>query len=518
MKELIFHGPFLRAAEGYPERIIVQDGMYSATFVRHLDRTCRLANTLKEELGIKRDDRYAVLSGNRHHYLELWHAGLLGGGVINPINIRLNPQEIKYILNDSETQVIFVDPTYAEMIDSIRSETPSLRQVVLIGNADVPHDMHYDELIENARPVIPEETEEDDPCILMYTGGTTGLPKGVLIDQRAINLNIYHMVIHYHLDETFCYLLFMPMFHVGALLGTLGPAVSGGRVVIIPGFDEKLAMDTIEREHVTDAGMVPTMLALILNHPEFKPERLSSLRTIGYGAAPMPEGLLRRVLELFPNLGIFQGYGMTEASGVITHLSTADHHKGGKRLRSVGRRMFGVQMIIQDFDGNTLPPGDVGEVCIKTGSLMRCYLNLPEATEEAIKDGWYHTGDMGYLDEGGYLFLVDRAKDMIVTGGENVYSLEVENAISTHTSVAQVAVIGIPHEIWGEAIHAIVVINSGMSVTDEEIKTYARQTLANYKIPKTVEIRTDPLPLSAAGKILKRELRKPYWEDSDRNI
>jgi long-chain acyl-CoA synthetase len=264
--------------------------------------------------------------------------------------------------------------------------------------------------------------------------------------------------------------------------------------------------------------MVPTMIGMMLAHPEFSAERLRTLRTLTYGASPMPEALLDRVLSLFPDLDVFQGYGMTEASAVLTVLLPDDHRTGGDRLRSAGRPVRGVALSIQGPDGEMLPQGETGEVCARAGNFMREYWNKPEATAEAFRGDWYHTGDAGYLDADGFLYLVDRVKDMIVTGGENVYSVEVENAISTHPAVGQVAVIGIPSEKWGEAVHAIVVPVPGVEVTEDEIIAHAREWIAGYKVPKSVEFRSEPLPLSGAMKVLKRDLRAPYWEGRDRSV
>jgi long-chain acyl-CoA synthetase len=288
--------------------------------------------------------------------------------------------------------------------------------------------------------------------------------------------------------------------------------------VFIPLFDPGKAMDLIEGHGVTWTVMVPTMIGMLLAHPEFRPERLSTLRQLTYGASPMPSAILDKLLALYPELQISQGYGMTEASAVLTFLTADDHLAGGARLRSAGRPVPGVMLSIQDADANLLPKGETGEVCAKAGNFMREYWNKPEATEEVFRDGWYHTGDAGYLDDNGYLFLVDRVKDMIVTGGENVYSAEVESAISKHDAVAQVAVIGIPHETWGEQVHAIVVVAEGTAVTEEEIQVFAREQIAGYKVPKSVEFRIEPLPLSGAMKVLKKDLRAPYWEGQDRAV
>jgi long-chain acyl-CoA synthetase len=232
----------------------------------------------------------------------------------------------------------------------------------------------------------------------------------------------------------------------------------------------------------------------------------------------MPGALLDQLLAMFPDLDIYQGYGMTESSAVLTALGPKEHHEGGARLRSAGRPLPGVVLSIQDANGNELPVGESGEVCARAGNYMREYWNKPEATAEAFRGGWYHTGDAGYLDADGYLYLVDRVKDMIVTGGENVYSVEVENAIASHPAVAQVAVIGIPSEQWGEAVHAIVVVREGAACTDDEIIAHTREWIAGYKVPKSVEVRSEPLPLSGAMKVLKRELRAPYWEGRERAV
>jgi long-chain acyl-CoA synthetase len=232
----------------------------------------------------------------------------------------------------------------------------------------------------------------------------------------------------------------------------------------------------------------------------------------------MPAALLDRLLGLFPDMDIYQGYGMTESSAVLTALGPEEHRAGGDRLRSAGRPLQGVVVSIQDPDGNVVPPGQTGEVCARAGNFMREYWNKPDATTEAFRGGWYHSGDAGYLDRDGYLYLVDRVKDMIVTGGENVYCIEVENAIASHPAVAQVAVIGVPSEKWGEAVHAIVVVQEGTDVTEDEIIAHAREWIAGYKVPKSVELRAEPLPLSGAMKVLKRELRAPYWEGRDRAV
>ncbi len=509
------------ALECHADKVAFLDGSYQATFEQHGDRVFRLAHALAHGLGVEKHQRFAVMALNGHEFLELYHAAFVGAGVVNPLNLRLAGKELQYILADSGTEVVFVDSFFAEHlarnVEEVRDELP-LRTVVLIGDGDGPHDVRYEDLVDSGHPVIPAEPDEDDPVVLMYTGGTTGLSKGVLLDQRAEMLNLYHIGMVVGLDEERVYLHQTPMFHAASMGGVLGIPASGGTSVFCGIFDPGQVLDLIEQHQVNQTVMVPTMIAMMLNHPSFEVERLRSLDTLVYGASPMPTALLERVRAQLPGLRLFQGYGMTESSSVLTLLTDRDHEAAGELLASAGRAVPGVQLSIQDDAGNILDPGATGEVCAKAGNFMLGYWNKPEATEEAFRDGWYHTGDAGYLDERGYLYLVDRVKDMIVTGGENVYSIEVENAIATHPAVDQVAVIGIPHEVWGEAVHAIVVLVPGAEVTDTEIIEHAKLTVAGYKAPKTVEFRAEPLPLSGALKPLKRELRRPYWEGSGRSV
>jgi long-chain acyl-CoA synthetase len=516
MKELIYHRHLLPAIEQHADKVAVIDGGYRATYAQHLDRVAQVAGALPT-LGVGRDDRFAVMALNSHQFLELYHAAFLGAGVVNPLNLRLAAKELAFILGDSGTKVCFTDAFFANVIAQVRDEV-GLEQVVLIGDGDAPHDVKYEDVIAAAAPAIPDEPEEDDPVILMYTGGTTGTPKGVLLDQRAELLNLYHVSMAWKIASDEVFLHQTPMFHAASMGGIVGVPAQGGTSVIVPLFDPAGVMDAIEQEHVTMTVMVPTMIGMLLNHEAFRPERFASLRTLTYGASPMPSALLDKLIAAFPTLDIYQGYGMTECSAVLTVLGPEEHHAGGARIRSAGRPLQGVVLSVQDDDGKQVPAGTTGEVCARGGNFMREYWNRPEATAEAFRDGWYHTGDAGYLDDAGYLFLVDRVKDMIVTGGENVYSVEVENAISTHPDVAQVAVIGIPSEKWGEAVHAIVVAKEGTHPTEQSIIDHTRESIAGYKVPKSVEIRTEPLPLSGALKVLKKDLRAPYWAGRDRAV
>jgi acyl-CoA synthetase (AMP-forming)/AMP-acid ligase II len=515
MKELVFHRQFFPMLERWPDKVGFHDGNRHATFDQHGDRVLRLTDAMHRQLGMQPGDRFAVMSCNSLAYLELYHAGFLGAGVINPLNLRLAGRELQYILADSGTTVAFVDAVFAEHfarnIAEVRSELP-LRHVVLIGDGDLPHDLRYDDLVAAGEPVVPAEPDEDDAAVLMYTGGTTGLSKGALLTQRAEMLNLYHIGLALGFGEDRVYLHQTPMFHAASMGGIVGLPATGGTSVFVPMFEPEMVMQAIEGYGVDWTMMVPTMIAMVLNHPDFRPERLASMRDLVYGASPMPAALLARVMELLPDMSLWQGYGMTECSSVLTFLTAADHRRGGEVLRSAGRPAMGVEVSIRDDHGLPVPRGDDGEVWARGGNFMREYWHRPEQTEAVFVDGWYRTGDAGHVDERGYLYLVDRVKDMIVTGGENVYSIEVENAISSHPAVAQVAVIGIPHDVWGEQVHAIVVPKEGTTVTEDEIREHAKQAIAAYKAPKSVEFRAEPIPLSGALKPLKRELRRPYWE------
>jgi long-chain acyl-CoA synthetase len=517
VKELVYHRYLLPTVSRLGHKTAVLDGEFTATYEEHLDRVCRLADGMSSALGIGRGDRYAVMALNGHQFLELYHASFLSGSVINPLNLRLAPKELSFIIKDSGSRVCFADAFFAPMIDSVRAEA-GIEKIVLIGSGDAPHDFAYEDVVAAGKATVPPEPDEDDLAILMYTGGTTGLPKGVVLDNRALMLDIYKVATRWSMDENFVYLHQTPMFHAASLGAILAVPAVGGQTTFVPLFQPASVLEVIERHQVTMTVMVPTMVAMLLDHPDFKPDRLASLEVLTYGASPMPTTLVERVLEMFPDMRLFQGYGMTENCGLLTCLGPEEHRRGGDLLRSAGRPMPGSVVSIQDEEGNVLPAGQSGEVCAQAGNYMQEYWNRPDETRSAFRAGWYHTGDAGYLDGDGYLYLVDRVKDMIVTGGENVYSAEVENAISSHPGVAQVAVIGIPSEQWGEAVLAIVVPKEGAEVNENDIKAWSKERIAGYKVPKSVELRTEPLPLSGAMKVLKRELRAPYWEGRERSV
>jgi long-chain acyl-CoA synthetase len=312
-----------------------------------------------------------------------------------------------------------------------------------------------------------------------------------------------------------------PMFHLADGFYCMMAATLGCTNVIVPAFEPGLVMQTLQDEGITSALLVPTMINMVVNHPELPNYDLSRLRSLLYGASPMPEAVILKAMKVIPHVEFYQAYGQTESSPVITVMGPEYHTTSGPKagkLTGAGRAVAGIELAILDDDENVLPVGEVGEVCIKGDNVMLGYWNLPDVTADALKGGWLHTGDGGRLDEEGMLFIVDRVKDMIVSGGENVYSAETEQAIYAHPAVAECAVIGIPHESWGEQVHAIVVLKAAQSLTENELMDHCKTLIAGYKCPRSVQFRDEPLPLSGAGKILKKDLRAPFWADEDRNV
>jgi long-chain acyl-CoA synthetase len=531
MKELVYPRFLLPRAERLADKTafvdVTREGVrYEGTFGTHVDRVLRLSNALRTELGVERGDRFAVLAVNGHEFLELYHAALFGAGIINPLNIRFTPAELAYVLADSECTVVFTDPIFASLVDRARGEKGAkIGKTVIIGGQQgdglVGRDddtIAYEDVVAAGNPVMSCDPEEDDPAILMYTGGTTGLPKGALLQQRAEVLNVYHVLFEIGLREDRRFLFQSPMFHAAVVAGVLGIPASGATSVTIPLFDPALVLKVIEEQNIDTTMVIPIMLSLLERSEGFSARRLRHLRQLIYGAAPISQDLLTRWLKLLPHTEFIQGYGMTEAASVLTFLGAKDHRGGVDLASATGRPVVGVELQITDRLGNQVKTGEAGEVCARGGNVMREYWGKPEETNEAMRNGWYRTGDMGFLDEAGVLHLTDRVKDMIVTGGENVYSVEVENTLASHPAVQEVAVIGIPSELWGEAVHAIVVLRQGMKATADELIEYAREFLAGFKVPKSVEFQDGPLPMSGAFKPLKRELRKRYWENKERQV
>ncbi|MGX7729084.1 acyl-CoA synthetase [Rhodococcus sp. 2H158] len=481
-------------------------GDRTRTFREHIDRIARLAGGL-HSLGVSSGDRVAMLSLNSDRYAEYLLAVPWADAVLNPVNIRWSPAEIAYSLNDSETRVLLVDDAFAAAIPALRAACPGLSTIVYCGENAAPEGtVSYEELISSTTPVEDARRSGDELAGIFYTGGTTGFPKGVMLSHTNMVTSALGTVATGELLSGDARLLHAaPMFHLADLAAWAGQVMLGGPHIIVPFFDPVAVLGAIERHRPTDVLLVPTMLQLLVDHPAISEHDLSSMQRILYGGSPIGEGLATRILRMFPGVRMTQAYGMTEVAPVASLLLPDDHT--GARLRSGGQAAPHSELEVVDVEGNTVPTGTVGEICVRGGHVMQGYWNKPDETAAVLRDGWYHTGDGGYLDEDGFVFVVDRIKDMIVTGGENVYSAEVESVLSKHPAVAQSAVVGLPHEIWGETVHAVVVPTAGAQVTVDELQVFCKQHIAGYKTPRSIDF-VDSIPMSGAGKILKRELRE----------
>lgn len=486
-------------------------------------RTDALARGLAG-LGVQRGERVAVLMLNCHRYLELYYACARMGAVIVPLNIRLARPEIVFILNDSESKALIVDKTFAPHAMG-RDTFPTVENVIYIGDETPGNMINYEDVVSKGSHMqesVDQAMDDDDLAGLYYTGGTTGRAKGVMLSHKNIVSNSMHVITATGYNEKDSYLHAAPMFHLADAGSTFALTMVGARHVFIPMFNPELVLQVIQQEKVTITLLVPTMLNMVLNHPNVDNYDLSSIHRLVYGASPMPLELLKKGLAKWGQI-FSQGYGMTETSPLLTGLDTWDHLPDGtpeqvRRLSSVGREALGIEVRVVNVEGADVRPGEIGEIIARGPNIMQGYWHMPEATAAAIVDGWMHTGDLATVDEENYIYIVDRAKDMIISGGENVYSVEVENALYTHPAVLEAAVIGIPHERWGEAVHAVVVLKPGAQVSEEDLIAHAHTQIAGYKAPRSIEFSSDALPKSGAGKILKRDLREKYWAGQSRNV
>jgi long-chain acyl-CoA synthetase len=505
-----------RVLQTNPEGIATIDGERRRSWRETAERVARLAGAL-QHLGVKRGDRVAVLMLNSDRYLELYLGIAWAGAVIVPTNIRWSHAEIEDSLHDCRASVLVVDRAFSAMGVELANAV-AMKLIYADDDAGPAEAQDYEKLIAASEPVADAMAPREDLAGIFYTGGTTGRSKGVMLSHANIVSNALHMLSEGLLPEGTIYLNAAPMFHLangGAMFPSL---IGGGTNVIVRTFNPELVMAAIEKERVTATLIVPTMIQMLTDHPHFHTADLSSLKRIMYGASPISEALLNRAMAGLPGTEFHQLYGMTELSPLATHLPW-DQHTGEaatkkNRQRACGRAAIGCEVRIVDADRKPVPAGVVGEVAVRGQNVMMGYWERPEETAKAIIDGWMHTGDGGYMDEEGYVYLVDRVKDMIISGGENVYSMEVENVIAQHPAVSQCAVIGIPSEQWGEAVHAFVIPKAGAQVNAAEIIAFCKERIAGYKSPRSVDIRTEPFPLSGAGKVLKRELRRLHAEDN----
>ncbi|TNF83374.1 long-chain-fatty-acid--CoA ligase [Pseudomonas sp. ICMP22404] len=510
-----------RNASAYPDVIATIFGERQRTYAELSERVARLAAGL-HSIGVGRGDRVGILALNSDHYVEALYGIYWAGAVVNPVNIRWAADEIAFSLDDCETQVLIVDDCFAPMVTSLLTRSKCLRAVIFCGEGDLPDNMFsFERLIEQHPPVVDVRSCGDDLAGVFYTGGTTGFPKGVMLSHGNLYSNALAAVAEEIVCRAAITLHVAPMFHVADCVFLNASLMGAATNVIVPAFDPARALQAIQEHSVTHVLLVPTMIQMLINFPNLREYNLVSLRSVLYGASPISVATLERAMEALPRAGFAQAYGMTELSPVIMTLPAFWHSPQGRsrtdKLSSAGRPNLVSEVRIVDENDQPVPTGTVGEVVARGPGVMLGYWNRPEETKAALRGGWMHTGDGGYMDEDGFIFIVDRIKDMIVSGGENIYSLEVEAALDKHPAVAMSAVVGIPSQEWGESVHAAVVLKPGHSCSGEELGLHCRQLIANYKVPRSYSFEKN-LPVSGAGKILKREIRRPFWTQSGRQV
>jgi fatty-acyl-CoA synthase len=512
-----------RARALFANKVGIVDGDVRLTYGEYADRCNQLSNALGA-LGVTRGQCVAWLGYNSHELLEAYYGVVQMGAVLLPLNIRLTPHELAYILNDSETVALVYNRDFAPLVEALRAQVGGIKHYIALepGTSDA----YYEDLLSAAGADFtpPADIKDDDLAELFYTSGTTANPKGVMMTHRNLYLHALQVMAGNAIKDTIVQLHTIPLFHVNGWGTPHTITGSGARHVIVRKFDPTEVFDIIQRERVTHFSMVPTMAVALLNHPKASEYDLSSVEYVGIGGAASHAGLMRAIEE---KLGFraYGGYGLTETTPVLTfshikeHLSDQPDEERYRRQAMAGYPMPGVTLDI--FDANDRPvPHDgktVGEVVVRADNVMAGYWKQLEDTANVMRGGWFHTGDMAVIDEEGYVLIVDRKKDIIISGGENIASIEIETAVYAHPAVLECAVIAIPDEKWGEVPKALVVLKPGQSLAEEELITHCRTQLPGFKVPKSIEF-FDSLPKGGTGKILKKELREKYWEGYDKRV
>jgi long-chain acyl-CoA synthetase len=505
----------------YPDREAFVFEDERITFAEFNARVNSLVRALND-MGVKKGDVLGILSWSCLQFVEVYGAAMKGGFIASPFNPRLKEDELDYIINYSEAGTLFVGAELIGVANALKPRLPKVKNFISFETSAEGMKAHSDLLASSSGEEVDARVGEDDPACIIYTSGTTGVPRGALYTQRRFIEDTKTLVIDMGLQPGHRRVLITPLFHIAGNTHFRGSFYSGGCNIIVKFFDAVKTLQIIQDEKATHMDFVPTHLAAMLNVPDRDKYDISSMQFLWYGGSPMPLEILKEGMKAFGPI-FAQGYGQSESGPAISHLSREDHNvldrpeEEQKKLTSAGRPDIGVQVRIVDEKDNDVGPGEVGEIVVHSNHMMVEYWHKPEDTKAAIVDGWLHTGDMGYYDGEGYIYIADRKKDMIISGGENVYPREVEEVLYGHPAVQEAAVIGIPDSYWIEKVHAVVALKKGESATTDEIVAFCKKKLAGYKAPKSVEF-VDELPKNAAGKIMKREMRDKYWKDSGRRI
>jgi acyl-CoA synthetase (AMP-forming)/AMP-acid ligase II len=510
------------SAASHPKSPAIVHGSLTMDYEQFNARVNRLSNALRR-LGARPGDNVAILMVNCPQMLEAMFAAFKAGCGAVPINFRLHPSEFAFIIDNSEASVLFTTEDFDTPIQQVRRDLPRVRHVITTGPAAVDAQNYDDVIADESGQFADAEVDPDDVAWLFYTSGTTGVPKGAMLTHRNLQgmTDRFYSDIFPNFGDREVVLHVAPLSHGSGLYGV--PNVGRAAAHVFPestSFDPAWVLETIESQRVTNLFAAPAMIKRLVDCPAIDHTDVSSLKAFVWGGAPMMVEDLQQAMARFPNM--VQIYGLGETPMTITSLSQRDHVLNGnaaqmKRLASAGIRRTDVDVEIVDGDDNFLPVGETGEVVTRSHVMTKGYWRDAEATAQALRNGWLHTGDLGYFDEDGYLFLMDRSKDMIISGGENIYPREIEEVLARHPAVREVAVIGVPDEQWGEAIKAVVSLVAGQNATEEELIAYCKSNIASYKKPRSVDF-VDEIPKNNYGKIMKRELREPYWRDHDRSI
>ena len=478
-----------------------------------LRRANRVANGLSA-LGLQAQSRVAILTGNNDLFFEIWLGSALGNFVLAPINARLAPPEVAFIVNDSQAEVLFVDKPFHHLMADIAGQLTSVRKIISLG-AHVDWPAYSEWRSGQSSDQIQVSIDPEETMIQMYTSGTTGFPKGVELNHTSMLACVRSMMGQDAWEPNEVALVTAPLFHTAGSAWANCALQSGGTSVLLPEATPAAILKALEDNAVTQALLVPAVIRMVLQSPECATTDVSSLKRILYGASPIPVPVLRQAVDTF-RCDFEQGYGLTETVGPVAMLRPEDHADDNK-MQSCGKAVPGTEIRVVNSDGQDCATGDIGEIIVAGAQVMNGYWNRPDDTAAAIHDGWVRTGDAGYFDRDGYLYIHDRLKDMIVSGAENVYPAEVERVLARFPGIADVAVIGVPDERWGEAVKAVVVAKPGAAFSEQDIVEYAREHIARFKCPKSVDF-VDAIPRNPSGKILKKELRAPYWEGYDRQV
>jgi long-chain acyl-CoA synthetase len=501
----------------YPDSEAFVYGSERVSFKRFNERVNRLIHGL-QALGIQKGDIIGILSWNRLEYPEAFGAAMKGGFILAHFNPRLQAEELIHVINDSEARVVFLGPEFVEIVDRIHKRLSKAELFLTFGDAE-GRMIAYREVLESHSDEEPEPVvKEEDPFTIFYTSGTTGVPRGGIYTHKQKMENTSMKALDIGVEFGDRHLVVLPMFHIGGDSHIWPFFLMGGCNVIMPrpSFDPAEALQMIAEEQITDVHIVPTQLISLLNLPDIEQYDLHCLKRIWYAASPMPTEVLKRGLSVFGPV-FMQGYGQTESGPDVTFLNKASHRdaigsaEAQSVLASCGQPCIRVHVRIVDEAGRDVEAGKIGEIIVESKRIMTEYWRKPDETKETIRDGWLYTGDMGYYDEKGFIYIADRKKDMIITGGENVYPKQVEDVLYRHPAVKETAVIGVPDPYWVERVHALVILQENAQATEEDVINFCRKHIAHYKAPKSVEF-VESLPKNPQGKILKREIRSKYWK------